>query len=54
MKLDLPVPAINVICQALQCLQQQTAVTLDAIAAQVAAQQAEETPPDAPPESDGG
>jgi hypothetical protein len=38
MKLDLPVPVLNVICQALQCLQQQTAVALEQINAQAAAQ----------------
>jgi cell division protein FtsB len=34
MKLDLSVPAINVICHALQALQQQTAVVLEQIAEQ--------------------
>ena len=39
MKLDLSVPAINVICSALQALQQQTAVVLEQIAQQANAQQ---------------
>ena len=37
MKLDLSVPAINVICHALQALQQQTAVVLEQIAEQAVA-----------------
>ena len=41
MKLDLSVPAINIICNALQALQQQTAVVLEQIAEQAAAQQQE-------------
>lgn len=45
MKLDLSVPAINVICHALQALQQQTVVVLEQIAEQAnAQQQAVETP----------
>lgn len=39
MKLDLSVPAINVICNALQALQQQTVVVLEQIAEQANAQQ---------------
>ena len=39
MKLDLSVPAINVICHALQALQQQTVVVLEQIAEQANAQQ---------------
>ena len=41
MNLDLSVPAINVICHALQALQQQTVVVLEQIAEQANAQQAE-------------
>ena len=45
MKLDLSVPAINIICNALQALQQQTVVVLEQIAEQAnAQQQAVETP----------
>ena len=40
MKLDLSVPAINIICNALQALQQQTVVVLEQIAQQANAQQA--------------
>jgi hypothetical protein len=47
MKLDLSVPAINVICHALQALQQQTVVVLEQITQQANAQQQAETP--APP-----
>ena len=43
MKLDLSVPAINVICHALQALQQQTVVVLEQIAEQATAQQQAET-----------
>ena len=43
MKLDLSVPAINVICHALQALQQQTVVVLEQIAEQANAQQQAET-----------
>ena len=39
MKLDLSVPAINIICSALQALQQQTVVVLEQIAEQANAQQ---------------
>ena len=39
MKLDLSVPAINVICHALQALQQQTVVVLEQITQQANAQQ---------------
>jgi len=39
MKLDLSVPAINIICNALQALQQQTVVVLEQIAQQANAQQ---------------
>jgi hypothetical protein len=39
MKLDLSVPAINIICNALQALQQQTVVVLEQIAEQANAQQ---------------
>ena len=39
MKLDLSVPAINIICHALQALQQQTVVVLEQIAEQANAQQ---------------
>ena len=39
MKLDLSVPAINIICHALQALQQQTVVVLEQIAQQANAQQ---------------
>ena len=39
MKLDLSVPAINVICNALQALQQQTVVVLEHISEQANAQQ---------------
>ena len=39
MKLDLSVPAINIICNALQALQQQTVVVLEQIAEQATAQQ---------------
>lgn len=45
MKLDLSVPAINIICNALQALQQQTVVVLEQITQQAnAQQQAVETP----------
>ena len=47
MKLDLSVPAINVICNALQALQQQTVVVLEQIAQQANAQQAVAPPADA-------
>lgn len=43
MKLDLSVPAINIICNALQALQQQTVVVLEQIAQQANAQQQVET-----------
>jgi len=51
MKLDLSVPAINVICHALQALQQQTVVVLEQIAQQANAQQqpVETTVGEAPP-----
>ena len=39
MKLDLSVPAINIICNALQALQQQAVVVLEQIAEQANAQQ---------------
>ena len=39
MKLDLSVPAINIICNALQALQQQTVVVLEQITQQANAQQ---------------
>lgn len=42
MKLDLPIPTINVMCDALRCLQQHTAVALADISQQVQAQQAED------------
>jgi hypothetical protein len=45
MKLDLSVPAINIICNALQALQQQTAVVLEQIAEQANAQQQAAAPP---------
>lgn len=45
MKLDLSVPAINIICNALQALQQQTVVVLEQIAEQANAQQAETVAP---------
>ena len=48
MKLDLSVPAINIICNALQALQQQTAVVLEQISEQANAQQAVETPAPTP------
>jgi len=44
MKLDLSVPTINIICNALQALQQQTAVVLEQIVEQANAQQQAETP----------
>ena len=50
MKLELPIPAINVICDALRCLQQQTAVALEQIVSQVNAQQEPETKKIAPPD----
>ena len=43
MKLDLSVSAINIICNALQALQQQTVVVLEQIAEQANAQQPVET-----------
>ena len=43
MKLDLSVPTINIICHALQALQQQTAVVLEQIAEQANVQQQAET-----------
>jgi hypothetical protein len=51
MKLDLSVPAINVICNALQALQQQTVVVLEQITQQANAQQqaVETTVGEAPP-----
>ena len=51
MKLDLSVPAINIICHALQALQQQTVVVLEQIAEQANAQQqaVETTVGEAPP-----
>jgi len=49
MKLDLSVPTINIICNALQALQQQTVVVLEQIAEQAnAQQQAVETPAPTP------
>ena len=39
MKLDLSIPTINIICHALQALQQQTVVVLEQIAQQANAQQ---------------
>ena len=51
MKLDLSVPAINVICHALQALQQQTVVVLEQITEQANAQQAVETPAPMPVEN---
>ena len=47
MKLDLSVPAINIICNALQALQQQTVVVLEQITQQANAQQAVAPPADA-------
>ena len=44
MKLDLSVPAINIICHALQALQQQTVVVLEQIAEQANAQQQQAVP----------
>ena len=51
MKLDLSVPVINVICHALQALQQQTVVVLEQITQQANAQQqaVETTVGEAPP-----
>jgi len=49
MKLNLSVPTINIICHALQALQQQTAVVLEQIAEQANAQQAETAAGEAPP-----
>jgi hypothetical protein len=51
MKLNLSVPAINVICNALQALQQQTVVVLEQIAEQANAQQQAETPAPTPVEN---
>ena len=52
MKLDLSVPAINIICNALQALQQQTVVVLEQIAQQANAQQQPvETPAPMPGEA---
>ena len=52
MKLDLSVPAINIICHALQALQQQTVVVLEQIAEQANAQQQPvETPAPMPVEN---
>lgn len=47
MKFDLSIPAVNVICDALRCLQQQAAVALEQISIQANAQQ---TPPPAAPQ----
>lgn len=43
MKIDLSIPSLNVICDALKALQQQCAVASEAIVSQVQAQQAAET-----------
>jgi hypothetical protein len=42
MKIDLSIPALNVICDALKALQQECVVVQEAIVAQVHAQQAAE------------
>lgn len=42
MKIDLSIPSLNVICDALKTLQQQCAVAQESIVAQVQAQQAAE------------